>query len=297
MTRPRLADGYHLFPMSDGQWLLFGPDDLWCRITADPDRMHRLATGLRAGARGDQVDFQALGVQDLLAELASSGLLAEGPAGGDDEVLPDRTGQGPAIVVGDPSETITIWLAGDGAWSRVLHGMLTALALNVRGWPRDSAAMTPKLPEAAQDGDVLLDLRDWQANACWQQLDTLCRDRRLAWYGGYSEGRRLFAGPLWTASHGTRFRDLRDRQIASADHAPELLAYLDYLDAGNELPKPPTPTRAALAHLCAAIAGDLLAHVEGRHPEQGALWQHSIGIDGGEPARHPILPVPRDCAT
>lgn len=298
MSTERLSDGTHIFPMPGNLWVLFGPDDNWMRLHAEPDRLALLAQGLRDSGRGLAVDFLALGVADLVAELAAAGLLTNSPATTTTQ-QPSPSRQAPmATQTRAPplpriGQTATeVWLHGEGPFAACLANRLDGLGLSVQPW-RDVTAV----PALLRHGDVLVDISPWQPAARWSALDAHCREHGLAWYGCHHEGRRLFAGPPWVPEGSVCYADLLARREACADHPLELRAYLDYLDTHHNLPAPPAASAAALAQLSEAICADLARYANHEHNHDGVVWQHSIDVDGGDMRRHPMLPIPRNLAT
>ena len=276
MTAARLRDGYHLFPMTDGTWVLFGPNDNWTRLNADQARIEQLAQALRDAAGGASVDFAALGVADMLAELDAAGMLAT------HESPPDTA---PAPI------TAVVWLHGAEPVTDAVTGTLSALGVRARAWPDPRA-----IPDSAMPHDVMLDIAPWQPLHRWQTLDRACRARQIAWYGCHHEGERVYAGPLLHPLGPLTYEDVMARRFASADHPRELQAYFDYLERESAVPAPPPLAATATARLAGTIGAEILACLQGQTPDAMG-WQYSIDIAGRHPQRHPILPVPRHLAT
>jgi hypothetical protein len=276
MAAARLRNGYHLFPMTDGTWVLFGPRDNWTRLNADQARIEQLAQALRDAAGGAPVDFAALGVADMVAELDAAGMLAA-----------DGSPSNPALA----PTTASVWLHGAAPLTDAVTGMLSALGVRTRNWPDPRA-----LPDCAMPHDVMLDIAPWQPLHRWQTLDRACRARQIAWYGCHHEGERVYAGPLLHAQAPLTYEGVLARRFASADHPQELQAYFDYLEQGAGIPAPPSLTATATALLAGTISADILACLQGQIPDAMG-WQYSIDIAGRHPQRHPILPVPRHLAT
>ena len=272
----RLRDGYHLFPMADGPWVLFGPHDNWTRLHADRARIEALAQALRDAAGGAPVDFAALGVADIVAELDAAGMLV--------------TDGSPLQAAPTPTAGV-VWLHGTAPLTDAVTGLLTALGVRTRAWPDPRA-----IPDCAMPHDVMLDVAPWQPLQRWRTLDRACRARQIAWYGCHHEGDRVYAGPLLQAQAALTYEDVVARRFASADHPRELQAYFDYLEQASAVPTPPPLAATATAQLAGTIGAGILACLQGQTPDAMG-WQYSIDVAGRHPQRHPILPVPRHLAT
>lgn len=274
MTAIRLREGFHLFPLDERQWALFGPDDNWIRLNADPQDVALLADRLRPDHPATPNPELTPGLAQLLDALADAGIICMDAS--------------PAPSIAAPPSTL--WHRGEGRLGAAVGALMSALALPAKVWPA-----TQELPDAAIAGDVLLDVAAWQPLRRWLALDQNCCVRRLAWYGCHGEGERIFAGPLLHPDSILRYAEMQTRRRASADHPQELQAYLDYVEQ-SDLRAPAISTVAAV-QLAATIVSDVLLHWQGKGASRAPLWQHSIGVSEVSLRHHPILPIPSGLAT
>jgi hypothetical protein len=262
-----LACGHHLFPTPEGHWLLYGPEDRFARLNADPALVARLAALLAKpvpvrAAIAREPDAEALA--NLLGQFERRDLVV--------------AAEEPADLAGRQVE-----VRGEGPVAAALAGMLRSLGVGVREVP-DGA------PFAA--ADLVVACAGWLPDSLWQELDAWCAGRRIPWHSCYAEGLRFYLGPLALSGETAGYRDTRARRLAASPNPRELELYWRYLDGRRGLPAVPWPRAGGVAALAGALATDVIAVLRGEAPPSAG---YQIAFDPGAFAwrRHPVLPVPR----
>ncbi|GAA2896699.1 hypothetical protein GCM10010517_61690 [Streptosporangium fragile] len=265
LDRPaRWAAGTTFVPTGDG-WLVHGPDEDFMVVQVPPED-RAVVTGLISGDLGVRAALERVpAAADLVSELAAT---PEDTAG---------TVTGAAVL----PHTAEVLLVGDGPLLDPLSRCLRQAGLAVRhGRSGD---------DVGSQAAALVACAEHLPDAAWRELDARCRDLRIAWHRGHSEGRRWYVGPFTPPTGGTGYEDLRLRRLAACPWPDELTAYWAFLDAGGRPAAPADPAGAEVA--AALITTDLRAWFDGAPPPGDG---HQVGIDlaAGEIRRHPVLPVP-----
>ncbi|MGS2643945.1 hypothetical protein [Streptosporangium sp. LJ11] len=269
LDRPaRWAAGTTFVPTGDG-WLVHGPDEDFMVVQVPPQDQAAVA-GLISGRLGVRAALERLpDAADLVAELT---------------VAPQDTA--------DAADTADTAAASPSAAEVLLMGdgpLLDPLSRHLR-----QAGLTVRRGEPGQDlqpqAVALVACAEYLPDTAWRELDARCRDLRLAWHRGHSEGRRWYVGPFTPPTGGAGYEDVRLRRLAACPWPDELAAYWAFLEAGGRPAAPADPAGAEVA--AALVAADLRAWFDGAPPPGGG---HQVGIDlaAGEIRRHPVLPVPR----
>ncbi|RBQ18244.1 hypothetical protein DP939_20385 [Spongiactinospora rosea] len=276
------------FVPTEGGWLVHGPDEDFMVLDV-PAENRRAVADLIAGRIDAATAAERIpGAADLLAELTPP----PARAGAATEVL--LVGEGPladeltAELTAHPDGFSLRPLPDDRAVRRFLAASAarhTAGDLAVRHLPGDHTVAGPDAGAA-----VLVACAERLPDARWRELDALCRDARVPWHRGHSEGRRWYVGPFTPAHGGAGYEDVRLRRLAACPWPEELAAYWAFLDGGG-LPAAPAGLRGAVV-AAALIAADLRAWRAGQEPP-GAGVQVGVDLHSGRLRRHPVLPVPR----
>ncbi|MEU4834572.1 hypothetical protein [Streptosporangium sp. NPDC023615] len=278
LDRPaRWAAGTTFVPTGDG-WLVHGPDEDFMVVQVPPQDRAAVA-GLISGELGVRAALERVpDAADLIAELAT--------APRDDTEDPgdpgDPGGVGGSAAAVAPPRAAEVLLAGDGPLLNPLVRHLRRAGLPVRrGEPGQDVG--PRVT-------ALVACAEYLPDTAWRELDARCRDLRLAWHRGHSEGRRWYVGPFTPPTGGAGYGDVRLRRLAACPWPDELAAYWAFLEAGG---RPATPADPAGAEVAAAlVAADLRAWFDGA-PVPGAGHQVGVDLAAGEIRRHPVLAVPR----
>lgn len=260
-----LRQGWHLFPSSDGSWMLLAPDERFIRLRIDPDQAERLARHLGGEPLPDGGDD----LQPLLETFKRQDLLAPR-----DRPRPDLSrrrvlvrGNGPVAV------EVTRLLRETGVGRLIVD--------------------PPDLSDLSELPDLIIACAGWLPDADWLRLDAWCRERDVAWTGCHAEGLHFYAGPMAIPGRTAGYADVRARRLAAARFPAELEALWRHLDHGQNLPPIPWPGAAGVAALAALVVSDPLAWLAGGPlPHEG----EQICFDPADFSwrGHPVLPVPRN---
>lgn len=263
-----LAPGVELFPDPRGGLLLRADPDAFYRLTGDEatlELIQAIANGqldraaahhrvLRAGNSGS-----AEPVETPLNALLEAGLFV--PWHEQPSRRPLRVG---LLDVNPLSEAVGTVLRQAGLNVVVAEGVTTAI-------------------------DLLLSCRGWLPDAEWSALDADCVRRGCAWQMAYAEGEWWHIGPLVVPGQTARYRDVRLRRLAAADHPDELRLYWEWLATARPPERWPLPD--GLAVLAGLIAHDIVRLACG---ESVPSVQRSVRLRDLTIEVHPVLPLPFD---
>lgn len=260
-THKMLRSGWHLFPSSDGSWMLLAPDERLIRLRIEPDQAERLARHLGGEALPEQDDLRP-----LLDTFARQGLLEPR-----DRSRPDLKSR-------------RVVIRGDGPIAAAVVRLLREAGIG---------SVDTESSDASELPDLIIACGGWLPDSDWLRLDAWCRERNVAWTSCHAEGLRFYAGPLTIPGRTAGYADVRARRLAAARFPDELGALWRHLDRGRNLPPVPWPNAAGVTALAALLVSDPLAWLAGEPPphegEQICFDPVDFSWHG-----HPVLPVPRD---
>lgn len=258
--RLRLADGYLLYPGSDGYWRLHGPEDTILRIQADPDliaQVNDILSG-RASYLSASNENSALG--EILEQFVAQGVVKR---------QADSPPLRPAVLVLGAS----------------------ILAEHVARLLKDSSAEVVRedAPGCAVSAAVVCE--DWLPDPHWLELDARFMQSGIPWHMCYQEAGKFFAGPLAIRGKTPSYADCRARRLAASSHPEELLCLWSYLGANPGLP-PPNHSPGVLSLIAGIMVTDVMRVLNGNEAV-AASFQLEIDPESLQIIRHPVLRLPR----